>query len=157
MPNETKNLLDGSFNVRKAVMFVVAVLIAAVLWFLPLDAYGIEGLTVIQERVIAIFALATILWITEAVPSWATSVSVIGLLLFTTSNSAFNFMRSGIDKSELLDHTSIMATFAAPIIILFLGGFILAIAATKSGLDVLPRPLHLQHARIAILWQSGRC
>ena len=30
MPNETKNLLDGSFNVRKAVMFVVAVLIAAV-------------------------------------------------------------------------------------------------------------------------------
>ena len=52
MPNETKNLLDGSFNVRKAVMFVVAVLIAAVLWFLPLDAYGIEGLTVIQERVI---------------------------------------------------------------------------------------------------------
>lgn len=137
MPNETKNLLDGSFNVRKAVMFVVAVLIAAVLWFLPLDAYGIEGLTVIQERVIAIFALATILWITEAVPSWATSVSVIGLLLFTTSNSAFNFMRSGIDKSELLDHTSIMATFADPIIILFLGGFILAIAATKSGLDVL--------------------
>ena len=120
MPNETKNLLDGSFNVRKAVMFVVAVLIAAVLWFLPLDAYGIEGLTVIQERVIAIFALATILWITEAVPSWATSVSVIGLLLFTTSNSAFNFMRSGIDKSELLDHTSIMATFADPIIILFL-------------------------------------
>ena len=94
MPNETKNLLDGSFNVRKAVMFVVAVLIAAVLWFLPLDAYGIEGLTVIQERVIAIFALATILWITEAVPSWATSVSVIGLLLFTTPNSAFNFMRS---------------------------------------------------------------
>ena len=137
MPNETKNLLDGSFNVRKAVMFVVAVLFAAVLWFLPLDAYGIEGLTVIQERVIAIFALATILWITEAVPSWATSVSVIGLLLFTTSNSAFNFMRSGIDKSELLDHTSIMATFADPIIILFLGGFILAIAATKSGLDVL--------------------
>ena len=30
-----------------------------------------------------------------------------------------------------------MATFADPIIILFLGGFILAIAATKSGLDVL--------------------
>ena len=30
-----------------------------------------------------------------------------------------------------------MATFANPIIILFLGGFILAIAATKSGLDVL--------------------
>ena len=29
-----------------------------------------------------------------------------------------------------------MATFADPIIILFLGGFVLAIATTKSGLDV---------------------
>ena len=137
MPKETKALLDGSFNVRKAIMFAIAVIITAVLWNLPLDAYGIDGLTVVQERIIAIFALATILWITEAIPSWATSVSVIGLLLFTTSNSAFNFMREGMDKSELLSHTSIMATFADPIIILFLGGFILAIAATKSGLDVL--------------------
>ena len=137
MPKETKALLDGSFNVRKAIMFTIAVIVTAVLWNLPLDAYGIDGLTVVQERIIAIFALATILWITEAIPSWATSVSVIGLLLFTTSNSAFNFMREGIDKSEQLSHTSIMATFADPIIILFLGGFILAIAATKSGLDVL--------------------
>ena len=137
MPNETKNLLDGSFNIRKAVMFLVASIVTAVLWNLPLDAYGIEGLTVVQERIIAIFAFATILWITEAVPSWATSVSVIGLLLFTSSDSAFKFMRSGIEKSELLSHTDLMATFADPIIILFLGGFILAIAATKSGLDVL--------------------
>ena len=89
MPNETKNLLDGSFNIRKAVMFLVASIVTAVLWNLPLDAYGIEGLTVVQERIIAIFAFATILWITEAVPSWATSVSVIGLLLFTSSDSAF--------------------------------------------------------------------
>ena len=66
MPNETKNLLDGSFNIRKAVMFLVASIVTAVLWNLPLDAYGIEGLTVVQERIIAIFAFATILWITEA-------------------------------------------------------------------------------------------
>ena len=46
-------------------------------------------------------------------------------------------MKAGIDKSQLLDHEAVMATFADPIIILFLGGFILAIAATKSGLDVL--------------------
>ena len=121
---------------KRAVMFAVAVLVTLVLWFLPLDAYGIEGLTIIQRRIISIFAFATILWISEAIPSWATSVSVIGLLLFTTSNSAFNFMRDGIDKSELLSHQDIMATFADPIIILFLGGFILAIAATKSRLDV---------------------
>ena len=37
---------------------------------------------------------------------------------------------------QLLDSVGIMACFADPTIILFLGGFILAIAATKSGLDV---------------------
>ena len=66
MPKETKALLDGSFNVRKAIMFTIAVIVTAVLWNLPLDAYGIDGLTVVQERIIAIFALATILWINSA-------------------------------------------------------------------------------------------
>ena len=92
MPTEEKPMLDGSFSVKHAVMFAIAVAVTLVLWNLPLDAYGIEGITVIQRRIIAIFALATILWITEAIPSWATSVSVIGLLLFTNSNSSFHFM-----------------------------------------------------------------
>ena len=46
-------------------------------------------------------------------------------------------MRDGFDKQELINHEDIMATFADPIIILFLGGFILVIAASKAGLDVL--------------------
>lgn len=137
MPKESNSTLDGSFNVKHAIMFLVALVVTLVLWNLPLDAYGIDGLTIVQRRVIAIFAFATILWVTEAVPSWATSVSVIGLLLLSASDNAFTFMREGIDKSELLSHKALMATFADPIIILFLGGFILAIAATKSGLDVL--------------------
>lgn len=40
------------------------------------------------------------------------------------------------EYGQLLDSVGIMACFADPTIILFLGGFILAIAATKSGLDV---------------------
>lgn len=137
MSEEKTNMLSGRFNVKKAVMFFVAVLVTLVLWNLSPDVYGIDGLTIIQQRVIAIFAFATILWITEAIPSWATSVTLIATLLFTTSDNAFHFFRSGIDKTDLLDHEALMATFADPIIILFLGGFILAIAATKSGLDVL--------------------
>lgn len=135
--SEEKAVLDGTFHVKKAVMFTVAVLVAAVLWFMPTEAFGIQGLTVIQQRIIAVFALATLLWLTEAIAPWATSVTIIGLLLLTTSDNAFNFMRSGIDEGELLSSTDLMATFADPIIILFLGGFVLAIAATKSGLDVL--------------------
>lgn len=37
----------------------------------------------------------------------------------------------------LVDYKSIMAAFADPVIMLFLGGFVLAIAASKVGLDVI--------------------
>src|SRR3712207_6917790 len=41
------------------------------------------------------------------------------------------------DALPIFDYQGVMSCFADPTIILFLGGFILAIAATKSGLDVL--------------------
>lgn len=82
--------------------------------------------------------MAVMLWLTEAIPSWATSVTIIFVLLFCVSDSAFNFLQgSEGEYGELLDYQGVMACFADPTIILFLGGFILAIAATKSGLDVL--------------------
>ena len=137
MGTEKRFTLSGDFNIKKAALFAFALLVTLVIWNLPVSCFGIEGLNVIQQRIIAVFAFATILWVTEAISPWATSVSLIGLLLFSTSDNAFTFFRSGMDKSELLDHSALMATFADPIIILFLGGFILAIAATKSGLDVL--------------------
>ena len=136
MSEHKRNTLSEVFRFKKFSLFVLAVVVTAILWNLPSTAFGIEGLTVIQQRVIAIFAFATIMWVTEAISSWATSVTLIGALLFTTSDNAFLFFRTGIDKSELIHHSALMATFADPIIILFLGGFMLAIAATKSGLDV---------------------
>lgn len=137
MSVEKRFSLDGTFRIKKAVMIAFAIIITVILWNLPLDAYGIEGLNVVQQRIIAIFAFATIMWITEAISPWATSVVLIGILLLTTSDNAFHFFRNGVENGDLLDHEALMATFADPIIILFLGGFILAIAATKSGLDVL--------------------
>ena len=136
MSEHKRNTLSEVFRFKKFSLFVLAVVVTAILWNLPSTAFGIEGLTVIQQRVIAIFAFATIMWVTEAISSWATSVTLIGALLFTTSDNAFLFFRTGINKSELIHHSALMATFADPIIILFLGGFMLAIAATKSGLDV---------------------
>ena len=48
MPKEEKTSLDGSFNMKRAVMFAVAVLVTLVLWFLPLDA---DRKSVGRERV----------------------------------------------------------------------------------------------------------
>jgi len=64
---------------KKTVEAIAVVLVTLLLWNLPSDSFGIEGLNVVQQRIIAIFA--------------------------------------------------------DPVIMLFIGGFILAIAATKTGLD----------------------
>ncbi len=138
MQETVKKVLSGDFNRKKALLFTVTALLTLIVWNLPPDSFGIEGLTVVQQRVIAIFCMAVMLWLTEAIPAWATSVVIIFVLLFFVSDSAFAVMQgSEGEYGKLLDYQGVMACFADPTIILFLGGFVLAIAATKSGLDVL--------------------
>lgn len=137
MQENLKKVLTGDFNKKKALWFFITALTTVIVWNLPNSCFGIDGLTIVQQRVIAIFVMAVMLWLTEAIPAWATSVTIIFVLLFCVSNSSFKFMQGdGGEYGQLLDSVGIMACFADPTIILFLGGFILAIAATKSGLDV---------------------
>lgn len=138
MQETIHKVLSGDFNKRKALMFAITALITLIVWNLPITCFGIEGLTIVQQRVIAIFVMAVLLWLTEAIPAWATSIVIIFVLLFCVSDSAFNFLQGTEGEyGELLDYQGVMSCFADPTIILFLGGFVLAIAATKSGLDVM--------------------
>lgn len=138
MTKETEqNVVTGHLDKNKLIWFLITALVTLIIWNLPSACFGIAGLTVVQQRVIAIFVMAVMLWITEAIPAWATSIAIIFVLLFCVSNSSFNFLQGNEGQyGQLLDSVGIMACFADPTIILFLGGFILAIAATKSGLDV---------------------
>lgn len=138
MTKETEqNVVTGHLDKKKLVWFLITALVTLIIWNLPSACFGIAGLTVVQQRVIAIFVMAVMLWITEAIPAWATSIAIIFVLLFCVSDSSFNFLQGNEGQyGQLLDSVGIMACFADPTIILFLGGFILAIAATKSGLDV---------------------
>lgn len=127
-------------TVSRIIKIVIASSIALVLWLLPINVFGVEGLTLIEQRLISIFVFATLMWVFEAVPAWTTSVLIVVLLLLTVSDSSLWFFRQGYSPEELgqtVKYKSIMHCFADPIIMLFIGGFILAIAATKSGLDVL--------------------
>ena len=138
MQDPIKSVLSGDFSKRKFLMFVITALLTVIVWNLPSSFFGIDGLTVVQQRVIAIFVMAVLLWITEAIPAWATSITIIFVLLFCVSDSSFKYFQGTEDQyGKMLDHVGVMACFADPTIILFLGGFVLAIAATKSGLDVL--------------------
>ena len=114
---------------------LIVFFVTLMLWNLPSESFGIEGLTVIQQRIIAIFVFATLMWVMEVVPSWATSVAIIGLMLVFASDSGIKFMCNEEEVGKLLSYKAVMATFADPVIMLFIGGFILAIAATKTGLD----------------------
>jgi len=141
------HLVEALHNVRYAEFFhpskltssiiklVIVAVVTLVLWNLPTESFGIKNLTIVQQRIIAIFAFATLMWIFEVVASWATSVGIIGLMLLFTSDSGIKWMCQPEEVGQLLSYKAVMATFADPVIMLFIGGFILAIAATKTGLD----------------------
>ncbi|WGV99120.1 SLC13 family permease [Vibrio sp. YMD68] len=124
---------------RQYMKYIIPLIIPLFILCLPLSAFPFEGLTIIQQRVIAIFLLAALCWVFEPIPIYATSVVIIVLELLMLSNKGIFFFRLEEGQphfGELLQYHEIMATFASPIIMLFLGGFFLAMAATKYRLDV---------------------
>ena len=118
-----------------AIKLIFIVAITSIIALLPTESFGIEGLTVVHQRIISLFVFAALMWLTEAMPSWVTSMVVVTIMLLTVSTSAFNFLRPE-DGAGLVPFKSIMACFANPTIMLFIGGFVLAIGLTKVKLDV---------------------
>lgn len=106
---------------------------------IPADWLMMPGVTLVEQRLIAIFILAALCWILEPIPIYATSVLVIMLELLLVSDKGFSLFTKSQPAEQmgtLLSHQELMATFASPIIMLFLGGFFLAMAATKYRLDI---------------------
>ena len=130
------NRLDLSIIKKKSFGLIFVAIIVMFLWFLPTESFGLTGLTPVQQRIIAIFVYATLMWVFELVPAWATSVSIMVLLLLCTSDSGIKWICDPGKTGQLLSYKQVMASFADPVIMLFIGGFVLAIATTKTGLDV---------------------
>ena len=122
-------------NALKLILIIAATLVVALLPTSTFHEMGLVGLTVIHQRIIALFVFAALMWLTEAMPSWVTSMIVVTIMLFTVSTSALNFLRPE-DTSGLVPFKSIFACFSNPTIMLFIGGFVLAIGLTKVKLDV---------------------
>ena len=134
--------LGHPMNLKRCLSFLVVCVFTFFLALVPTSFYGINpetGLpifTLTQQRVIAIFVFTAMMWILEVIPTWTTSVVAIVAILLTTSNKGLGFLMNADNIGELTNYKSIMAAFADPVIMLFLGGFVLAFAATKVGLDV---------------------
>lgn len=127
---------DGK-TISRLIRLFIAIVAALVVWCLPVENW-IDGMTIIQKRTLAIFLFAILMWLFEAVPAWTTSVMVVVLLLFTTSNSSLVFFENAAPEvlGVQTSYKSLLHCFADPIIMLFIGGFVLAIAASKTGLDL---------------------
>ena len=136
------SFLGHPMNLRRCLSFLIVCVFTFFLALVPTSFYGINpetGLpifTLTQQRVIAIFVFTAMMWILEVIPTWTTSVVAIVSILLTTSNKGLGFLIAKDNVGALTNYKDIMAAFADPVIMLFLGGFVLAFAATKVGLDV---------------------
>ena len=136
------SFLGHPMNVKRCVSFLIVCVFTFFLALVPTSFFGTDPVTganlftLTQQRVIAIFVFTAMMWILEVIPTWTTSVVAIVSILLTTSNKGLGFLITKENVGALTNYKDVMAAFADPVIMLFLGGFVLAFAATKVGLDV---------------------
>ena len=106
--------VSGFDKKRHIIGAIVGPLCALLVWFLP-----IAGIDVAQHKLLAIMSLVAIWWITEPVPIAVTSL--LGPLLCVLCGVA--------------EMKEAFASFANPMIFLFMGGFLIAKGMMVNGLD----------------------
>ena len=87
-----------------------------------------------QAVMCGIFILAAVLWVSEAVPLYATAILVVGLQVVLLANPG-EWPGLGFIEAPTPGFRSFIASAADPVIVLFFGGFLLAQAAGKVGVD----------------------
>ncbi|MFC1892157.1 anion permease, partial [Thermodesulfobacteriota bacterium] len=111
------------------IKLLISAIVPLLILLLPGSFFRIPGLTTIEHRFIALFFMAALFWVLEPIPVFSTSLLIIFLELIMVSDKGIIFFRTGSGESgfgTLLSYREILASFASPIIILFLGGFFLA-------------------------------
>jgi solute carrier family 13 (sodium-dependent dicarboxylate transporter), member 2/3/5 len=109
---------------RKLIFFITSFIAAIILMKLLRD----DSFTQSQDYVLFLLFFAIGLWLTEAIPPFAVGLFIMAYLVFTMGNSRFNSHPQNISKY--------VETFSNSIIWLMLGGFFLAEAMTKTGIDI---------------------
>ena len=120
MSRKESSIMSKSNLIRLAACLIPAIII----WLLPLSIFGTE-FVVTEQRMLAIFIMAALMWILEPVPAWVTSTFSILVMLFTVSTGGIGPLVEGIDEKHIVSYQSLLGSYADPIIILFLGGFVI--------------------------------
>ena len=109
-------------------------LILGVIGFIIPILLDFEGLSLAGHFAMSIFLLAAVFWMFETIPIYSTSILVIfSQILLLSTEGIIDY--SGLAGYEPQSYTEFIGTLANPIIILFLGGFVLADASVKYDFD----------------------
>ncbi|TWT48433.1 SLC13 family permease [Botrimarina hoheduenensis] len=125
--NEARRLL-GLFEFSQAKTLVATagcLALAAVIALVPVY----EGLSEAGHRALFVLIFCAGMWVTEAIPAFATSLLGIGLLIALLGRP------DGVFATGPKDWEMFLAPWGSPLIWLFFGGFCLAESAAKTGLD----------------------
>ncbi len=101
-----------------------------------------DQLSDLGQIAIGIVIFAAILWITEAIPAYAVSLVIIGLNVLLLSYTGFggekgyNFLNMGGGNVAALSFSAYLLPWASNLMWLFIAGFMLAEALTKTKLDI---------------------
>ena len=124
-----KKLINGKlkFSIKHAVSrFIFSLLIS--LFIATVPTY--TGLSSDAQYMLFILCFSSLLWMTEAIPAFAVSFLIISLEILFLGFHNFNFNSSSKEWVYYLE------SWSSPLIFLFIAGFILAIAASKTKLDL---------------------
>lgn len=98
-------------NIKTLIKLLIVLLISGSMLFIPFESMGVD-INPIQARVIALFVFAALMWILEVIPIWTTSVAVIALTLFATSNQSLTFLKPSRFDTKAV--TTILTTAVDP-------------------------------------------
>lgn len=117
----------------------------SVSYSLRVGAFGLAALTVYlltawgglpreQAFMAGILVLAAVLWVSEAIPLFATSVIVIALQVLFLANPG-GWTGFGFTEGEGPSVRNLLNAATDPVLVLFFAGFVMARAAVKEGVD----------------------
>ncbi len=127
-------------------------LVAAAVLFLVPFVFEFDGLSEAGHRMLSIFLVAVVLWVVEPIPLYATAVLIIILEILMISDKAVVGLPAAFEPRAFSGY---YAALADPVLMLVMGGFFLAMGASKFKLDramgrILLRPFGTDPGRIML-------
>ena len=115
------------FSIKHSVSrFLFSFFLSLIIAFIP-DYIGLNS---DAKYMLFILSFSALLWMTESIPAFAVSFLIISLEILFLGFHDFNF---DTNSKEWLYY---LKSWSSPLIFLFIAGFILAIAASKTKLDL---------------------